>query len=110
MLFSHKVLPHVYPAELPEYFRNIMTIIGRSGQAIIDGKWSEDGIVQYRQRAWAHSARDIRDLVASMEGEIFILKEKDRDLAVEDSSRVRTVRFRLVHKDGAGAFKRRSWR
>ena len=37
MLFSVKVLIHVHPQELENYFQNIIKIVG-SGQAIIAGK------------------------------------------------------------------------
>src|SRR5581483_12060964 len=45
MLFSVKVMQHVHPDELVDYFGNIMTIIGRSGQAIIASKWRENDTV-----------------------------------------------------------------
>jgi hypothetical protein len=40
-LISTKVLIHVHPDELEEYFHNVVRIIKPSGQAIIDGKCSD---------------------------------------------------------------------
>jgi hypothetical protein len=78
MLFSAKVLSHVHPAELSEYFGNILTIIGLSGQAIIRSRWSDDETIRCDAWSWAHSITTIRDLVHSSGGDMIVLKEKDR--------------------------------
>jgi hypothetical protein len=78
MLFSAKVLSHVHPAELSEYFGNILTIIGLSGQAIIRSRWSDHETIQCDAWSWAHSITTIRDLVHRSGGDMIVLKEKDR--------------------------------
>jgi hypothetical protein len=80
MLFSTKVLIHVHPDELPEYFRNIMKIIGASGQAIITGKWSEGETIRYSQMSWAHAVATIRKLVGENGGEMQIVSAKECQL------------------------------
>ena len=45
MLFSSAVLLHVHPDDLAEYVGNILTIIGSTGQAIIDAHLNEDETV-----------------------------------------------------------------
>jgi hypothetical protein len=77
MLLSLKVLIHVHPDELPEYIRNIMTIIGTWGQALVTGKWSDEDTVQTGALSWLHAAPRIRDLVGANGGYVEILKERN---------------------------------
>jgi hypothetical protein len=77
MLFSHRVLFHVHPDELAEYVRNIMKIIGASGQAIITGKWSDQETFQHNEHSWAHDISSVRNLVEA-EGSIMeIARERE---------------------------------
>ena len=103
-LFSHRVLPHVHPDELAEYFRNIMTIINSNGQAIIDGKWSDQETVQYKPGSWAHSESAINALASSMDGRITKLIEKRQDVPSQPRRRGRKGIFRLVHKSNTNAY------
>jgi hypothetical protein len=76
MVFSVKVLIHVHPAELAEYFQNIIKIIQPSGQAIITGKWSERETTRLSDLSWAHSASEMQELVSTLGGTITFLKAK----------------------------------
>lgn len=104
VLFSHRVLPHVHPGDLPEYFRNIMTIIGRTGQAIIDGKWSDGETVQYKPGSWAHSEFTLRALVSDVAGRIVIVNEKKHLTPTEPPQRTKRGVLRLLHESNAGTF------
>jgi len=101
MLFSAKVMQHVHPSELAEYFENIMTVIGTWGQAIIDSKWSDGETVQYRVNGWAHSMPTIRDLVAQKGGRMEILKEGIQPLPLEGTGSAKKGLIRIVHKASA---------
>jgi hypothetical protein len=96
MLFSVKVLIHVHPGELAEYFRNIMTIIGASGQAIITGKWSEKETLRYSQLSWAHSIDSVQGFVKAKGGNVEILREQECRLEHIDHT-ARTGMLRIVH-------------
>lgn len=98
MLFSAKVMQHVHPSELSEYFDNVMTVIGTWGQAIIDSKWSGGETVQYRVNGWAHSMKTIRDLVAQKGGRTEILKEGVQPLPLEGTGSAKKGLIRVVHK------------
>ena len=89
LLFSEKVLIHVHPDELEQYFRNVLRIIGLSGQAIIRGKWSDKETIAYSSLSWAHSISTIQNLVKAEGGSLMILKEEERKL----SQTGKTVRF-----------------
>jgi SAM-dependent methyltransferase len=104
MLFSHRVLPHVHPEDLSEYLQNIMAIISVRGQAIIDGKWSDGGTLQYKPGSWAHSESALRELVARMGGRIDIVSEKERIIPTEPPGRVKSGTFRIVRESNAAAF------
>jgi hypothetical protein len=75
MLLSSKVLSHVHPRELPEYFGNVLQLIGLSGQAIILSRWSEGKTTRVTPLSWAHSLTDIRNLVAAIGGDIELLSK-----------------------------------
>ena len=98
MLFSVKVMQHVHPSELAEYFENIMSIIGLSGKAIIGSKWRDDKTVQYRVNGWAHSIRTISDLVASMNGKMDTLDQGDTLLPLEGSGYAKKGFLCIMHK------------
>jgi hypothetical protein len=76
LLFSLKVLIHVHPDELNEYFDNILAIIGDSGRAIITGKWSPDRTFQFGRQSWAHSLQGLTEIVARKGGRLTVLQEK----------------------------------
>jgi hypothetical protein len=93
LLLSNRVLNHVQPEELAEYFNNLLKIIGSSGQAIVTGKWSAGETVPIRGgRSWAYSLPTLQQHVEAEGGAIEILIEKtgDRD--------IRAGSFRLVEK------------
>jgi SAM-dependent methyltransferase len=77
MVFSIKVLIHVHPTELAEYFQNIMRIVDPSGQVIITGKWSERETTRLSDLSWAHSAAEMQGLVSTLGGTITFLKAKE---------------------------------
>jgi SAM-dependent methyltransferase len=81
LLFSEKVLIHVHPDDLLEYFRNVLRIIGVSGQAIIRGKWSDKRTIAYSSRSWAHSIYTIEELIKAQGGSLTIVKEERRKLS-----------------------------
>jgi hypothetical protein len=76
LLFSNRVLFHVHPDELSEYFRNIINIIGRSGKAIITGKWSHQETIRLNQHAWAHGISIVQELVENEGGSMAIITEQ----------------------------------
>jgi hypothetical protein len=80
MLISIRVLIHVHPDELPEYFGNVMTIIGSSGQAVINGKWSRDGTIQSSNRSWAHDVSILERIVKAEGGTMKILTQEECEL------------------------------
>lgn len=98
MLFSVKVMQHVHPDELAEYFGNVMKIIGSSGQAIIGTKWRNGGTVQYRPSGWAHEFAKIEALVGELEGRVVVLKGNDKVLPLEGAGHATTGTLRVAHK------------
>lgn len=94
MVFSFKVLQHVHPTELDEYFENLMTMIGSSGQGIVSGKW-HDGTMQYRAKGWAHNWSHIENLVSRLGGNIEVLEQKDMLLPLEGAGHVIGGTFRI---------------
>lgn len=103
-LFSTNVMSHVYPEELPEYFDNIMSIIGVSGQAIIDSYWTDADTIVYGKRCWAHSGPAINKLIASLDGKIAILRQRRQRLPLEGKHYSQRGTFRLAHISNANAF------
>jgi SAM-dependent methyltransferase len=77
LLVSLKVLIHVHPDELDEYFGNILTIIGTSGRAILTSKWSSGEPFQFARQSWAHSLERLKETVARKGGQLVVLKEED---------------------------------
>jgi hypothetical protein len=78
LLFSIAVLIHVHPDELEEYFRNIVAIIGRSGRAIMTGKWSTGKTEQLALLSWAHSLPFMTELVDRLGARLSVLSQEDR--------------------------------
>jgi hypothetical protein len=76
LVISLKVLIHVHPDELHEYFHHILTIVGDSGKAIITGKWSPSQTFQFSSHCWAHSLDHLTNLVSSLGGHLSVLKEE----------------------------------
>jgi|SRR6476620_1463448 hypothetical protein len=97
MLFSIKVMIHVHPDELPEYIRNIMTIIGTSGQAIVIGKWSNQETLKIGELSWLHAASRVGDIVSANGGCMEILTEEERERAgFGENSKFGALRFAHV--------------
>ena len=74
-LVSAKVLIHVHPQELGDFFGNILTIIGGSGRAVIIGKWSSEETIQLSERSWAHGLSQLHHLATSRNADLTTLKE-----------------------------------
>ena len=79
-LFSVAVLKHVHPGELEEYFGSILSIVGRSGKAIILGRWSADGTFQLTGQSWAHSLPSMKGMVDRLGGRLSVVKNNERHL------------------------------
>jgi hypothetical protein len=77
LLFSINVMIHVHPDQLPQYFQNIVTIIGGSGRAIVSGKWSNGDTQSFSSLSWAHSMATISGLVRERGWGMRILQEGD---------------------------------
>src|SRR5262245_65969103 len=95
LLVSLKVLIHVHPDELDEYFGNILTIIGTSGRAILTGKWSSGEPFQFARQSWAHSLDRLKETVVRHGGRLIVLKEDDStptDLGAEAKAGTLEVR------------------
>jgi hypothetical protein len=76
MLFSTKVLSHVPPSGLADYFGNIISIIGSGGRAIVMSRWSEGRTFQCNKWIWAHSIERLDELVSEMGGRVSVLTRK----------------------------------
>ncbi len=79
MVISTKVFNHVHPDELPQYFHNVMQLVGSSGKAFITGKWSEGEIVQHKNRSWTHSLATMQGLVAGEGGRLEIVEQGNKE-------------------------------
>ena len=114
-LVSLKVLIHVHPDELDEYFGNILTIIGTSGRAIITGKMEFGRAVSIcAAELGALSGTPSRRLSREAEVNLSCLRKRDSPrtdiiaeaktgtLEVRAALRTRGVR-RLAHPDAAGS-------
>ena len=67
LLFSWKVLLHVHPDELVEYFTNIVTIIGENGTALVCSKWGNGTeTIQFGGQSWAHPIGKVSDGLADL--------------------------------------------
>lgn len=94
-LISTKVLIHVHPDELKEYLYNVVRIIKPSGQAIIDGKWSDTETLHYSKRSWAHSMHTLLSLAREAGGDIEVIEARDCTLERMGQS-ARLGKFRIV--------------
>jgi SAM-dependent methyltransferase len=88
MLISLRVCIHVHPDDLTEYVHNLVTIIGDSGEAIVTGKWSCEGTVQYSNRSWAHGLSTLEDIVKAEGGGMQRVKLEDSELDGLDTKAV----------------------
>lgn len=79
-LISVRVLIHVHPDDLNEYFRNVLTIIGPNGKAIVTGKWSYDGTIQSSNRSWAHDFSLLERIVRAEGGSVKVMAEEECEL------------------------------
>jgi hypothetical protein len=77
MLISVRVLIHVHPDDLSEYFGNVITIIGSSGQAIINGKWSSRDTIQSSNRSWAHELSTLERAVKAEGGMMQVVTQEE---------------------------------
>jgi hypothetical protein len=77
LICSFKVMTRVPPAELGTYISNIIALIGASGKAIIQSKWSDDQTFQFSGQHWAHSLLTIRELIALNGGRLAIIGQRD---------------------------------
>jgi hypothetical protein len=77
LVYSLKVLIHVHPGELEEYFRNLLTIAGSSGVALVTGKWSDGKTIQISKKSWLHSLGEIEAMVARLGGTVAVATEED---------------------------------
>ena len=98
MLYSVKVMQHVHPNELAEYFGNIMKIIGSSGQAIISSKWRDHETTQYRPSGWAHAISTIEALIDGLDGKVAVLKAREKVLPLDGAGTAKTGILRIAHK------------
>jgi hypothetical protein len=80
MLGSFAVLIHVHPLELPEYLRNLTTIIGTKGKAILTGRWSLDDSIQYSGQSWAHALATLKQMLDERGATLTIVREEDVEL------------------------------
>lgn len=107
LLFSVRVLQHVHPEDIAEFFENVVTIIGASGQAIIRSRLSEEETVRYGDKNWAHSAAVIRGLLSGLDAEMVVVREiRKPKRQSTDSDERKTVEFciaRIGHPALEGA-------
>ena len=75
LLFSVRVLKSVHPDELDEFLGNIVTIIGKSGKAVIQAHWSDDETFKYGKRKWGHGMPVIKKFLADRGYKLAIRKE-----------------------------------
>ena len=96
ILFSLKVLIHVHPDELDEYFGNILTIIGNSGRAIIMGKWSAGSRFSLRG-GLAHSQDLLTQTVGRKGGRLFVLSAEDSERTdIHNVAKAGTIEIRAA--------------
>lgn len=76
LLFSLKVLIHVHPQELDEYFGNILSIVGGSGKGVATGKWSTGDTFQTAKKSWAHSLAEMQAIVGRLGGRLVVAAEE----------------------------------
>lgn len=81
-LFSHKVMQHVPPDELPEYLSNIIDLIlPAKGQAyILNSKWLDNDTVRYKPMGWAHNLTVMRELTARRGASVEVVRGKMKAL------------------------------
>ena len=97
ILFSLKVLIHVHPDELDEYFGNILTIIGNSGRAIIMGKWSAGESFQFARQSWAHSQDLLTQTIGRKGGRLFVLSAEDSERTdIHNVAKAGTIEIRAA--------------
>jgi len=96
-LISTKVLIHVHPDELKEYLYDVVRIIKPSGQAIIDGKWSDTETLHYSRLSWAHSMHTLVALAREAGGDIEVIEAEDCTIDGIDQS-ARRGKFRIVKR------------
>lgn len=70
LLFSTGVLLHVHPDEMPQYFKNIVAIIGSSGVGIATAKWCDRPTQQIAKQSWLHNVRSLADAAKSVGGHL----------------------------------------
>lgn len=98
MVFSVKVMQHVHPDELSEYFGNILTMMDMSGQAILVGSWKDNETIQYRVNGWAHDLSVMQNLVSGLGGALIVLEQKDKQLPLEGAGVGKKGILRITRK------------
>ncbi len=98
-VFSAKVLQHVHPDEVEEYFANILSMIGSWGRALISCQFSPDETLQYGGSGWAHGFPGIKDIVARLGGKVKLLAHKQGAREGARDARKRRGEFMIVAKD-----------
>jgi SAM-dependent methyltransferase len=78
LLISNRVLTHVQPEELREYFNHILRIIGTTGQAVVTGKWSAAETRPARKgKSWAYALPVLREHIEAEGGRMEIVTERE---------------------------------
>ena len=76
LLVSNRVLNHVQPEELGEYFSHILRLIGESGQAVVTGKWSAGETMPIRKgKSWAYALPVLQRHIEAEGGRVQIVFE-----------------------------------
>jgi hypothetical protein len=84
IVYSYKVMQHVFPDDLDEYLGNISSLIGSWGLAyIMDSKWRENETVQYRAAGWAHNFSTIEAFFRRQGQRVETLWSKTKSLSSE---------------------------
>jgi SAM-dependent methyltransferase len=80
LLLSNSVLIHVHPDELAEYLKNIITIIGDTGRAVVTGKWSPSDTIRFSGQSWAHSVIELDQLASRLGARLSPIREQEMRL------------------------------
>jgi ubiquinone/menaquinone biosynthesis C-methylase UbiE len=93
LLISNRVLTHVQPEELREYFSHILRMIGANGQAVVTGKWSAGETRPARKgKSWAYALPTLRAHIEAEGGRMEVLTEKGDAEIREGSFRIEKKR------------------
>jgi SAM-dependent methyltransferase len=62
-VFSNAVLMHVHPDELPDYVRNLISLIDKDGQVVFSARCSRHTL-HYYEKSWTYGHQEIFDAFA----------------------------------------------